>query len=176
MEPLIHCNKIVLKCVKEKSKLRIRFHCYYNEEGIQYFNSYNETYNCRFPKSIREEGKFYEIDSNDLNLVHNDKVSPFYVVQTKNITILDSLSDTSTTATSSSEIEKIKVFDVSECVICLSAPSSVTFVPCGHRCTCNDCYKTLNLQFIKQKKSASCLMCRRGITRIIVEEKETEQK
>ena len=38
-------GKIILKCVTEKRKLRIKFHCYINDEGKEYRNVYNNKYN-----------------------------------------------------------------------------------------------------------------------------------
>ena len=38
-------GKIILKCVTEKRKLRIKFHCYINAEGKEYRNVYNNKYN-----------------------------------------------------------------------------------------------------------------------------------
>ena len=36
---------IILKCISDKNKLRIKFYCFINEE--------NKIYNCKFPKDIR---------------------------------------------------------------------------------------------------------------------------
>lgn len=51
-------SKITLQCVKEKSKLRIKFHSFTDTEGKVYTNVYNNALNCKFPKDIRKEGFF----------------------------------------------------------------------------------------------------------------------
>ena len=51
---------IILECITEKNKLRIRFNSFIDEEGKVFTNVYNNLYNCQFPKNIRENGKFYE--------------------------------------------------------------------------------------------------------------------
>ena len=47
---------IILKCILEKKKLRIKFHCFINDENKIYNNVYNNNYNCKFPKDIRVDG------------------------------------------------------------------------------------------------------------------------
>lgn len=41
---------IILKCILEKNKLRVKFHSYINYNNIVYNNAYNNDYNCKFPK------------------------------------------------------------------------------------------------------------------------------
>lgn len=43
-------SKIIIKCVKEKNKLRIKFHSYFDSDGKEYRGAYNNTYNCQFLK------------------------------------------------------------------------------------------------------------------------------
>ena len=50
-------------------------------------NVYNTSYNCRFPRAIREEGFFYEISDTDLSLV-STKDTPYYIVKGSNIKII----------------------------------------------------------------------------------------
>eukprot|EP01036_Dinobryon_divergens_P035370 gene35370-45813_t len=51
------------------------------------------------------------------------------------------------------KIEEI-AFEEKECVICLSNPSSVKFLPCRHLCSCSDCFKQIN------KSKRKCPLCR----------------
>eukprot|EP00802_Teleaulax_amphioxeia_P012620 Tamp_12663.p1 GENE.Tamp_12663~~Tamp_12663.p1 ORF type:complete len:440 (+),score=20.52 Tamp_12663:266-1585(+) len=37
------------------------------------------------------------------------------------------------------------VGDSRDCVVCLAQPSSMAFLPCGHRCTCEECAPTLEM-------------------------------
>ena len=46
-----------------------------------------------------------------------------------------------------------------ECCICLSAPSTAIFAPCGHKCCCNQCASSLANQ--------TCPMCRARFTSIV---------
>ena len=82
-------TKITLQCVAQGSKLRIRFHSYTNEDGKTFTNVYDNSYNCQFPRAIREEGRYYEIGDNDLILVGGDGgKAPFYRVAKNNIKVL----------------------------------------------------------------------------------------
>ena len=82
-------TKVTLQCVPQGSKLRIRFHSYTNEEGKTFTNVYDNSYNCQFPRAIREVGRYYEISPSDLFLVGGDNgKSPFYRVPKNNIKVL----------------------------------------------------------------------------------------
>ncbi len=138
---------ITLKCVKEKSKLRIKFVHFTDHEGKIHTNVYNTSYNCKFPKNIREEGLFYEIPDTDLSLSNG-----FYIVKTHNIKIIRSaeyLEDI---------VKNMTIFTLDECIVCLSDIPNILFTPCGHQCVCADCNKELN------KSSHNCPLCRRSIT------------
>lgn len=47
------------------------------------------------------------------------------------------------------------VDDGSECVMCLDAPKTMAFVPCGHMCVCESCSES-----IEPRGSRRCPMCR----------------
>ena len=96
-------SKIIIKCIKEKNKLRIKFHSYFDSEGTEYRGAYNNSYNCQFPKNIRIEGRFFEIGEDDLNTVIT-RGKPFYRVSKKNIKILDNYLDPEF------DINKVKIF------------------------------------------------------------------
>lgn len=157
---------IILECILDKKKLRIRFHSYINDEdGKTYTNVYNNDYNCQFPKDIRQEGAFYQICDNDIYLISDGSKSPFYKISKNNIRILTNdeckkyKKDDPTGL--GIDISKLKIYDVSECVICLSETSSVIFIPCAHRCVCDACYVG-----IKKVKNC-CPLCRRSIVQVI---------
>ncbi len=70
---------IILQCVKEENKLRIRFYCHFDIEDsckIDY-NKYDSHLNCKFPKNKRKIGRFYGIDDCDIKL-NTDMGQPFY--------------------------------------------------------------------------------------------------
>ena len=52
---------IILKCIKERNKLRIKFYKYIDVDGVEHYNVYDNSYNCQFPRNIRLEGQYYKI-------------------------------------------------------------------------------------------------------------------
>jgi len=120
---------IILQCVSDKKKLRIRFHCYIDEEGKTYMNVYNNDYNCQFPKDIRQEGLFYEIPDSNMSIVNDGKKTPFYKVSKYNIRILTADEAKVYDKSNAVDISNLKLYEISECVICFSEPSSVIFIP-----------------------------------------------
>lgn len=143
-------SKIIIKCIKEKNKLRIKFHSYFDSEGTEYRGAYNNSYNCQFPKNIRIEGRFFEIGEDDLNTVIT-RGKPFYRVSKKNIKILDNYLDPEF------DINKVKIFSLEECVVCMSVKPNVIFLPCGHQCTCKSCFDEI------YKVYKSCPLCKKSI-------------
>ena len=69
---------IILECVREGSKLRIRFYCYIDSTNNLYKNVYNNNYNCMFPKDIRRVGEFYCVNDTDINLTARGGERPTY--------------------------------------------------------------------------------------------------
>jgi uncharacterized protein YxjI len=143
---------IILKCIKEKNKLRIKFHSFTDKNGKTFTNIYNQNYNCRFPKNIRQEGMYYRINSDDLVLADKNKGQPFYNINFNNIQLIDNYEI---------NINDINIFKVEECVICFENNPNQIFLPCAHQCICLDCYK----QLVKK----CCPLCRRDIIKIIQE-------
>ena len=121
---------IILECVKEKGKLRVRFHSYVDVNGKKYKDVYNNNLNCRFPKDIREEGRYYKINPEDLNITLRNNSVPFYSVKGKNVKIVNIL-------------ETIDIYKVEECVCCMVEKPNITLLPCGHHCTCQNCYEIM---------------------------------
>ena len=151
---------IILQCVLEKSKLRVRFHSYINIDGTTYRNVYNNEYNCQFPRDIREEGRYYSIGDDDLALVYDGNKAPFYKVSKKNIKILnyDDIKELKLELSNTEfKLDDLKIYEVEECIICFSEPSNVIFIPCAHCAVCTGCHKEL------QKRDNKCPLCRRDI-------------
>ena len=142
-------SKITLQCVKEHNKLRIKFFSYTDSEGKVFTNVYNNELNCKFPKDIRQEGYYYEINHDDLTLVTGN-AKPFYNVKTKNIKIIPNY-----------DITNLKIYEINECVICLDEATTEIVVPCGHKCLCKNC----SVQLVKTTKN--CPICRKTIGTII---------
>jgi len=134
-------SHIILQCVNEKGKLRIRFHTYVDQDGKKYQDVYNNNLNCRFPKDIREEGRYYKINPEDLKITLRTNSVPFYSVKGKNVKII-------------SILETLEIYKVEECVCCMSEKPNITLLPCGHHCTCKTCYEMM------RHKHNSCPLCR----------------
>ena len=149
---------IILQCISEKNKLRIRFHSYVDNEG----KIYND-YNCQFPKNIRTHGLFYQISDNDMSIVNDGVRTPFYKVSKNNIRILnaDEAKIYSKNNATTIDISNIKLYEVSECVVCFTEPSSIILIPCAHMALCKDCYKCI------KNSNNKCPLCRKYITNII---------
>ena len=143
-------SKITLQCVKEKSKLRIKFHSFTDAEGKTYTTVYNNALNCKFPKDIRKEGYFYEIGPNDLSLVSRPRTKAFYQINTNSIKIVPIINWTD-----------FKVYEITECVVCMADESSQIMAPCGHRCMC----KSFCDHLLKINKK--CPICRREIIQVL---------
>ena len=171
-------SKITLQCVKEgRSKLRIRFHSFTDDEGKVFTNVYDDAFNCQFPRDIREEGRFYEIGPDDLNLIVSRGKTPFYKVRVAAIKIVNAgdvalkptkgRTPTAPAACSSStssvpiDISTLTIFEVTECVACLGCAPTEIFIPCAHKCVCKDCSLEI------KKHSNLCPLCRRNVTSTI---------
>ena len=143
-------SKITLQCVKEKSKLRIKFFSFTDTEGKIFTNVYNNDLNCKFPKDIRQDGYFYEIGPDDIVLVSRPNTLAFYQVKVSNIKIVPIL-----------DLTSLKIYEITECVVCMDAKSTEIAVPCGHLCMCKDCCAQL------LRSRSNCPICRRQIQSII---------
>ena len=82
---------IILQCIKENGKLRIKFDSYVDINGKKHKDVYNNNLNCRFPKNIREEGRYYKISPEDLKITSRSNSVPFYSVKGKNVKIINVL-------------------------------------------------------------------------------------
>jgi len=136
---------IILQCIKENGKLRIKFDSYVDINGKKHKDVYNNNLNCRFPKNIREEGRYYKISPEDLKITSRSNSVPFYSVKGKNVKIINVL-------------ETVEVYKAAECVCCMDARPDITLLPCGHHCTCRTCYE------IMRHKHNACPLCRVVIT------------
>jgi hypothetical protein len=156
---------IILYCIKEGSKLRIKFHSFINQENQRFTNVYNNRYNCMFPKDIRAVGRYYKVPDADIRLASKGGSSHYYSIKRTNIVIMtDEEKQQLLTPPASTFLRPtVKIFDAEECVICLSVSTSITFMPCGHRCVCATCNVTL------KQNGYKCPVCREKITQDIIE-------
>ena len=159
-------NCVILECVKETaSRLRIRFNTFISSDtGKVYSNSYSNNYNCSFPKDIREEGRLYLINND--NIVLNNRNKPFYSIKKWNeigviyydTVLINLIRYIKLYKKLQEKIEHDDIiknnFKTDECCICLSTNPEVIFVPCAHLCSCMECGQQLS----------KCPLCRRQIT------------
>jgi len=157
---------IILKCLHDHGKLRVKFHCFINSENVVFTNVYNNNYNCTFPKDIRKSGAYYKIDDGDIKVSGIESKTPFYSIKRKNIVVMteEEVQDIITPETAIN-LAGMTIFDAGECVICLSAESEYVFIPCAHSCICGSCNDRLKLG------KYNCPVCRTKIERAICKNK-----
>jgi hypothetical protein len=143
---------VELQCVKEGSKLRIRITAYITDTGVRHENVYNNHFNCRFPRHLRVEGRNYLVRDCNVKLLGGGGVAYYYGISAKDILHTDSSSDSFTTTEGQAQTQAqpqappqtgtavARVFEVSsECIVCMDAPATAVFAPCGHFCACQKC-------------------------------------
>jgi hypothetical protein len=129
---------VTLICVKEGSRLRVKI----------LSDGYIKNANCQFPRSIREEGAIYHVDSEYVNL-HTSRGRYFYSVK--------KLSEITIVSNHPINLTIYENEEETECVICVSSLKDTVFVPCGHYYCCSSCSQQLD----------KCPICRSVLTRCI---------
>lgn len=145
---------IILQCVKESSKLRVKFYCFINSDNNIFTNVYNNNYNCMFPKEIRSLGTFYKVNDGDIKLANRPTGKHYYSIKRQHITVMTEQEKQQLLNPPTVDISNIRIFDAGDCVICLSVASSIVFLPCAHRCLCSDCNSVL------KRSKYNCPVCR----------------
>lgn len=138
-------SRVILICTEDDSKLKIKFHQYIDNEGKICEGVYNNTFNCRFPKNILVKGQLCEIPADDITL-SNANVKPIYTIKGNRVKVVDNTYDSNKNNT---------VAPVTNCYLCTTAKANLAFAPCGHLCTCTNCFG-----FDKIKK---CPLCKSDI-------------
>jgi len=135
-------DQVILQCVKEKSKLRVRI----------LTNGYLKSANCQFPKDIRTDGQLYRVNKRSIKLI-TTRGKYYYCVKNKNdIELISEVEKV--------DLSKVQVYEdetQEECLICCEAKKSVVFYPCGHYYTCGEC----------SSKVDRCPICREEVTSLI---------
>ncbi len=149
---------VVLRCVKEASKLRIKI----------VSPGYAQDANCQFPRDIRVAGREYSVPRCDVVMAET-KGKFFYRVKKNNIKILDKQAQLS----QDKEEPKFKVYGdehLSECAVCLRGTDEdptmcfVILVKCGHYALCDACAHEC------KNRSGKCPLCREPIEQIITKD------
>ena len=128
---------VELICVKSGGKLRVRITS----------RHYLHDANVQFPKAIREENRRYRVKTCNIGLI-STRGKYFYSVKKANT--IEILYEGVVDATH----QIFQDEDNAECVICMSVPKNVVFVPCYHYYCCTECSKII----------VNCPICRIKIT------------
>ena len=162
---------VLLKCVKEHNKLRIKIVSpgYVQQANCQFFkallwkirNIYQPLADKYFPRDIRVDGREYSVPKTDVFMAQT-KGKFFYRIGKKNIKIIEDI-------LSKDKYKDLKIYgeeNLTTCSICFDDIDTtpeicfVIFVPCGHYVCCDRCAFTC-------KEKGCCPMCRAKIEEII---------
>lgn len=118
-------DHVILHCVKEKSKLRVKI----------LSPGYYQDANCMFPRDLRIEGRKFKVPVYAVQLI-TTRGKYYYSVKDKfGIDILDE----GYVIPPPADMKIFEDIDNPECCICLSEPKSVVINPCGHYYMCKGC-------------------------------------
>jgi hypothetical protein len=130
-------QNVILKCIKEGSKLRIRI----------ISPGYNQQANCRFPRDLRVEGQYYLVNPRSIKMI-TTRGKYYYAIKDNVFIQVQQEKDLPKLPP-----VKVKVYEdveQEECCVCFDAPKQSVFVPCGHFYTCHAC----------SSRCVSCPICR----------------
>ena len=140
-----NANFIYVQCVKVGPKIRLR---------IVNSTNYNKNWNCQGPRSIRVEGRVYRIDNPTVKVMYGgDKKASFYKLS-NDVSIYQQVMEGVKKTVTKEDLAKIglKVFEETDCIICLAEKPNLVFDICGHLAICGGCHKI-------SKFSNKCPMC-----------------
>ncbi len=165
----LYPGKVILYCVKEGPKLKIKI----------VSSGYIRGANCQFPTNIRVKGYYYALDSRYLQLSHRDQGKAFYTAMSgKNyITVINNPDDITkldnirnNTIYEPARVDRPKIehiyedVDNPDCIVCLVEPKTVVYAPCGHHICCVSC--TTRMMASNNK----CPMCKSKIVAVVPRE------
>ena len=114
---------VELKCVKEKSKLRVKI------VTPGYFNDAN----CQFPRDLRIEGRKFRVRPEHVKLVTMRGKWFYSVLKQDHIEIVKD-----------EDLKDMIIYEDKDdniCSICMTDEKRMVFNPCGHYYTCINCSK-----------------------------------
>jgi len=144
-------DEVILECVREGSKLRVRIKS----------RGYHNDANCQFPRDIRVDGRKYSVPSSAITFVERSNLKFFYRINKNYIKILPEDSNVDPVTNT---VVNLKIYeDTSEttCIICFTNEKDVVYSTCGHYCSCYDC------AVLVKKTQGKCPMCRAHIAAIV---------
>ncbi len=138
---------ITLKCVAEGRRLRVKIAS----------PGYVSEANCQFPRDLRVEGRYYQVDSSCITLASGPAGKYFYRVRRGGIKVLEAqpiLDESESGGKVSISVEHVYDSGEPECVVCLEELKTLVLVPCGHYCLCATCKASID----------KCPLCRKHIS------------
>lgn len=137
-------NFLYVQCIKVGSKIRLR---------IVNSTCFNNNFNCQGPRSIRREGVVYRIDNPKVKVMGGGGAKAFYKLS-NDVSIYKQVLEGVVGKMSKEDLKKkgLKIFEETDCVICLVEKPVMVFDICGHMCICKPCHGV-------NKSSNKCPMC-----------------
>lgn len=139
-------SEVEFECVAEGSRLRVRI----------VTPGYAPGSNCQFPRAIRAAGARFAAPASAVH-VAQARGRYFYRVTPSQIR---ALAPDETAASPTERPAAIFADDSPACSICLDAPKSLVFVPCGHYHTCVECFTELRMA---NGARPPCPICRQQV-------------
>jgi ubiquitin-conjugating enzyme E2 J2 len=136
---------LYVQCIKVGPKIRLR---------IVNSTCYNNNWNCQGPRSIRREGVVYRIDNPKVKVMYGGPGKASFYKLSNDTSIYKLVLEGAVSKMSKEDLKKkgLKIFEESDCVVCLVEKPNMVFDICGHMCICKAC-------FSMNKSSNKCVMC-----------------
>ena len=156
------------QCVSEGRKLRVKI----------VTAGYHRGANVQFPRDLRVDGARFYAPASAVSFARGPSGTVFYRVNKKVIKPFVAGAgaagaravagaSTDPVPAEAKDYSDVRVFEVddttTDCSICMCAEKCLVFVPCGHYCTCTECYE----EMAKLKKQPQCPICRTVITDVV---------
>lgn len=138
-------NFIYVQCVKVGGKIRLR---------IVNSTCFNNNWNCQGPRNIRVEGVVYKIENPKVKVMYGGANKASFYKLSNDASLYKTVVEGATKMMTKEDLAKrgLKIFEETDCVICLDAKPNMVYDICGHMCVCKSCYG-LN------KGSNKCIVC-----------------
>jgi len=145
MSATISSSYVILECVAEGSKLRVKMKT----------PGYLIDSNCQFPRDLRVAGRKFKVPVEYVKLM-TQRGKYYYSIKNKNvIEIIDHTElDTLRQEAIKTNTRVFQDDTTNDCAVCLCAVKDTVFIPCGHYYTCSECSIQLK----------TCPICRTTIT------------
>ena len=133
-------------------------------------NEYRAGYTCAFEKRlgrIQEKQKLHDGDRSNSVLTTLDAAAKCTPSPKKKVTFYEDEQTPEKEETRVIHTKDVERWVPDDCVICLSAPRTHIFAPCGHLSLCNSCAFKTPYRKRKRMKKVSCPICRQVADSIV---------